>query len=110
MKDNPKLLSLLGMCRKAGKLSCGRAAAISSIRRKKARLCLLCRDASERLKKEARREADFAGGNVPVRELYSTMDEFSLATGLERAVIAVNDENFAKRALELLDAAEEVNL
>lgn len=32
MADDPKLLSLLGMCRRAGKLSCGHDGAIGSVR------------------------------------------------------------------------------
>lgn len=103
MTDNPKLLSLLGMCRKAGKLSCGHDAAIGSVRSKSARLCLLSSDASERLRKETEREASFGGREIPVRTLFYTMEEIGKSAGLKSAVVTVNDEGFAKTMLGLLD-------
>ena len=109
MTDNPKLLSLLGMCRKAKKLSCGHDAAIGSIRSRSARLCLLSSDSSQRLRKEIEREAAFDGRNIPVSMLASTADEIGWATGLKSAVLTVNDEGFAKTLLSLLNTGE-VNL
>lgn len=112
MTDNPKLLSLLGMCRRAGRLSCGHYAAIGSVRSKSAKLCLLSSDASQRLRNEIEREADFEGRAIPVRHLLSTMDEIGKATGLKSAVVTVNDEGFAKSMLGLLNenTPGEVNL
>ncbi len=110
MTDNPKLLSLLGMCRRAGKLSCGHDAAIGSIRSKSAKLCLLSSDSSQRLRKEIEREAVFEGRNIPVGTLFSTIDEIGWATGLKSAVLTVNDEGFAKTMLSLLNTTGEVNL
>ncbi len=110
MTDNPKLLSLLGMCRRARMLSCGHDAAIGSLRSKSAKLCLLSSDASERLRKEIEREANFDGREIPVRELYSDMNEIGRATGLKSAVVTVNDEGFAKSMLGLLNTEGEVNL
>ena len=108
MTDNPKLLSLLGMCRRAGRLSCGHDAAIGSVRSKSAKLCLLSSDASQRLRNEIEREADFEGRAIPVRHLLSTMDEIGKATGLKSAVVTVNDEGFAKSMLGLLNTTGEV--
>lgn len=110
MKDNPKLLSLLGMCRRAGRLSCGHDAAIGSVRSKSAKLCLLSSDSSQRLRKETEREAAFDGRDIPVRVLFSTIEEIGKATGLKSAVVTVNDEGFAKTMLGLLDTTGEVNL
>ena len=110
MTDNPKLLSLLGMCRRAKKLSCGHDAAIGSIRSKSAKLCLLSSDSSQRLRKETEREAVFEGRDIPVRMLASTADEIGWATGLRSAVLTVNDEGFAKTMLSLLTTTGEVNL
>ena len=110
MTDNPKLLSLLGMCRKAKKLSCGHDAAVGSIRSRSAKLCLLSSDSSQRLRKEIEREAVFDGRNIPVAMLASTADEIGWATGLKSAVLTVNDEGFAKTMLGLLITTGEVNL
>ena len=108
MTDNPKLLSLLGMCRRAGKLSCGHDGAIGSVRGKSAKLCLLSSDSSERLRKEIEREANFEGRNIPVVVLLSTMEDIRKATGLKSAVLSVNDEGFAKTMLGLLNTQGEV--
>ena len=108
MNDNPKLLSLLGMCRRAGKLSCGHDGAIGSVRGKSAKLCLLSSDSSERLRKEIEREANFEDRNIPVIILFSTMEDIRRATGLKSAVLSVNDEGFAKTMLGLLNTTGEV--
>ena len=111
MSDNPKLLSLLGMCRRAGRLSCGHDAAIGSVRSKSAKLCLLSSDSSQRLRKEIEREASFEGRDIPVKLMLSTMEEIGKATGLKSAVVSVNDEGFAKIMLGLLNNTPgEVNL
>lgn len=111
MSDNPKLLSLLGMCRRAGRLSCGHDAAIGSVRSKSAKLCLLSSDSSQRLRKEIEREASFEGRGIPVKLMLSTMEEIGKATGLKSAVVSVNDEGFAKTMLGLLNNTPgEVNL
>ena len=109
MTDNPKFLSLLGMCRRAGKLSCGHDGAIGSVRGKSAKLCLLSSDSSERLRKEIEREANFEDRNIPVIILFSTMEDIRRATGLKSAVLSVNDEGFAKTMLGLLNTTGEVN-
>ncbi len=109
MKDNPKFLSLLGMCRRAGKLSCGHDSTIGSVRSKTAKLCLLSSDSSVRLRQELEREAGFEGRNIPVKILFSTMEEIGRATGLKSAVLSVNDEGFAKTMLALLNTTGEVN-
>ena len=108
MTDNPKFLSLLGMCRRAGKLSCGHDGAIGSVRGKSAKLCLLSSDSSERLRKEIERDANFEDRNIPVIILFSTMEDIRRATGLKSAVLSVNDEGFAKTMLGLLNTTGEV--
>ena len=108
MADEQKLLSLLGMCRKAGKLSCGHDGAISSVRSGIARLCLLSSDSSQRLRRETIREAEFDGRNIPTAVLLSTMEDIRHATGLKSAVLSVNDEGFAKSMLRLLNTIGEV--
>lgn len=107
--DNPKVLSLLGMSRRAGKLMCGHDGAVGAIRSNVAKLCLLSSDSSERLRKEIERESVYDGRNIPVVTLESDMYEIGHATGLKSAVLAVNDEGFAKAMLKLLETEVEVN-
>ena len=107
--DNPRLLSLLGMCRRANKLCCGHDSAVGAIRNKNAKLCLLSSDSSERLRNEIERETEFSGSIIPAAVLESDMHEIGKATGLKSAVLTVNDEGFANAILELLKTEEEVN-
>ena len=84
-------LNLLGLCRRAGKLSAGHDAVKISLRKKNAKLVIIAADASDRLRDEIERLAD----GVPVLSVSETIDELSLLTGRKAAVMTVDDENFA---------------
>ena len=107
--DEKKLLSLLGLCRKAGRLQCGHDSCIEAIRKKNAELCLLSSDSSERLKNEIEKEISYTKKKIPVRPVNSDMVEIGRAVGLKSAVLTVSDEGFAKALLKLTDTEEEVN-
>lgn len=93
---NDKFLNLLGMARKSGKLSLGHDAAISSIVKNKAKLCIISFEGSERLKKEMAHACSFEGKNIPVLiTKYETLT-LSKAIGSKAAVMTVDDEGFAK--------------
>lgn len=107
MTDEKSLLSLLGMCRKAGKLSCGHDAAMGSIKTGKASLCILSCDASERLRAECARELEMAESKIPVITLTASMDEIGHATGLRSAVLTVNESGFAGSMLRIYGQSRE---
>ncbi|MCL2508937.1 MAG: 50S ribosomal protein L7ae [Oscillospiraceae bacterium] len=98
---NDRLLSMLGLCRKAGKLGWGHDACLGDIKHGRARACLLMSDASDRLKREFGRAASSGGGTVPVLQTAYTMDMIKGATGYRAGVLTVNDEGFAKKIAEL---------
>jgi len=98
--DNGQLLSLLGLCRAASLASFGHGAAKSSLRDKKARLCLLCGDASPRLLEEFEYLAETA--NVPLRKIAATSLDIKHATQYKAAVLTVNDRGFADKIASLL--------
>lgn len=92
---NDKFLNLLGMARRSGKLSLGHDAAISSIVKNKAKLCVISSEGSDRLKREMSHVCSFEGKNIPVLiTKYETL-ELSKAIGSKAAVITVDDEGFA---------------
>ena len=95
-----KLLSLLGLARKANLASFGHDAAKASLRERRAKLCLLCEDASPRLKEEFRTLAEMA--NRPMHELNVTSLDIKQATQYKAAVLTVNDRGFADRIAKLL--------
>ena len=96
-----KLLSLLGMCRRAGRLQWGHDACLESVKREKAKLCFFAADASERLQREFRFAAERAGGVMPILYTSYTMQQIKDATGYYAGVLSTEDEGFARRLLQL---------
>jgi ribosomal protein L7Ae-like RNA K-turn-binding protein len=88
-----KLLSLLGICRKANKLSFGFEASAEAIAAKKAALVVLAADISPKTAKEARFLA--SGSNTEVIEIDATIDGLSQKTGRRAGVLAVTDIGLA---------------
>lgn len=92
---NDKFLSLLGMARRSGNLCLGHDAAVSSVVKNKAQLCIISEEGSERLKKEMKHACSFEGKNIPVIIVNYEITELSKAIGSKAAVITVTDEGFA---------------
>lgn len=87
-------LNLLGLCRKAGKLSLGHDACKLAVNSGKAKLCIVCSDASDRLRDEI-------SGMTQSRNVKTVFSEYSMldikqSTGFKAAVLTVDDEGFAK--------------
>ena len=100
---NDRFLSMLGLCKKAGRLSGGHDAAFESIAKNKAYACFLCADASDRLKEEFKRTASFDGRNVPCIEIENTKNDIWYAAKIRAAVFTVNDAGFAQKLITLLE-------
>ncbi len=100
---NEKIFPLLGFARKANKLSLGHDAAISAVVKNSAKLCILCADASDRLKKEFAHACSFDNKNIEIALLDCSMTDISKAVGSKCAVLSVNDEGFANAIKKLLD-------
>lgn len=97
---NDKVLNLLGIARRAGKISIGHDASVTDIKGKKAALCLLSANASERLKDEMSHLCQSFKSAIIISS-YS-MEELGIALGSKSiAVLTVNDEGFSKRIIEL---------
>lgn len=94
-----KILSLLGLARRAAKLSIGLNETVSSAKIGKARLIIYASDVSDKTAKEARFAAQ--KGGIPYAELDCTIDEMSFAIGIKAGVISVNDRGFAQKLASL---------
>ena len=97
---NDKVLNLLGLARRAGKLSIGHDAGVGDLKSGKARLCIISADASQRLKDEINGLCK----RLDTKAILSayTMQELGISIGSKSiAVLTVNDEGFAKRIIEL---------
>ena len=93
---NDKFLSLLGMARRSGKLCPGHDAAISSIVKNQAKICVVSVEGSERLKKEMEHACSFEGKNIPLLIVEYSITQLSQAIGSKAAVMTVTDEGFGK--------------
>ena len=98
--SNNQLLSLLGLCRAAHLCSFGHDAAKASLRARKARLCLLCTDASPRLA----REFEFLTGEakIALRKIPFTSLDIKQATQFKAAVVTIDDKGFADKIAQIL--------
>ncbi|MGN0448125.1 MAG: L7Ae/L30e/S12e/Gadd45 family ribosomal protein [Acutalibacteraceae bacterium] len=106
---NDKFLSLLGMARKSGRLSLGHDAAISSVVKNQAKLCIISLEGSDRLKREMAHACNYGGKNIEILNVkYDTLT-LSKAIGSKAAVITVNDEGFAKVLKEKYEAENTID-
>lgn len=91
---NDKILSMTGMAKRAGKVSAGGFLCGQSVKNGGAELVIIAKDASENTVKQIKNSCLHYG--VPFIE-YSDMEALGKCIGTEaRAVISVNDKNFAK--------------
>lgn len=95
---NDRVLGLLGIARRAGRLSLGHDAAKGAVLRGRARLCLLSSDASERLEREFTRMTQ-EKKSVPLKRVRYTMEQFHRAIGVRTGVLTVDDDGFAEKLL-----------
>ncbi|MCI6400601.1 MAG: ribosomal L7Ae/L30e/S12e/Gadd45 family protein [Oscillospiraceae bacterium] len=93
-----RALGLLGIARRAGRLSLGHDAAKGAVLAGKARLCLISADASERLEREFTRMTQ-GKKTIPLRRVRYTMEEFHRAIGARTGVLTVDDGGFAEKLL-----------
>lgn len=102
IKNN--IYGLLGLARRAGKISFGTESSKDVIIKQKAKLVIIANDCSDRTKKNFEMECEKA--KVEVR-IYGTIEELSKSIGQEnKAVIAIIDKNFAKELLKKIDGGE----
>ena len=91
MKD--RVLAMIGLATKAGKAASGEFAVMGAIRKGRARLVILARDASDASKKTFTSKAAFY--KVPLLE-YGTKESLGRCCGKEeRASVMITDQGFA---------------
>ena len=93
-----KLVSVLGIARRAGKLLIGRDAVMASAKKGAARLVLLTNDASPRHVKELN-GINYKG---EIRQISLTMDETDFYLGKRSCIFALEDDNFIKAIQKLI--------
>ena len=101
-----KYISMLGMARRAGRLSMGHDTALGSLREHKAQLIIFARDISPRLIEEFTVARDKYNNELEMLQIDESIDELYRALGYKAGVIAVNDSNFSVRLIELIKQEE----
>ena len=102
---NNKILTLLGFCSKAGKMSCGMDMTVESLKRGKASLVVAANDVSAKSLKEITFNADKNETKVLVLS-WCDMQTLSHAIGRKCGILSVNDKGFAEA---MVDASQQNN-
>lgn len=96
---NEKILSFLGLARRAGRLSLGFDPAVDSMIHGKSKLLLLCNDLSERSRNKILKIVERT--KTETISLNISMNEVGMAIGKTSGIISVDDEGFAKKLVML---------
>ncbi len=99
--QSDKILSMLGLCRRAGKLQMGHDMVAKSLYENKAHLVVFSADASQRLKNELKVTAEKGDSKAHFVTCSYSMNDFHYALGYKAGVLSVTDENFAVKLEEL---------
>ena len=102
---NDKILSLLGLCRRAGKVSLGRDAVIDAVEKRTSKLVIMASDISPHTQKDILRACH--AKSVKSFTLNRTKDELSHGLGKFCGVISVNDGGFANKLAQLISEETE---
>ena len=97
---NKQLLSLLGLMRRAGKLSLGFDAAAESAESGESCMILTTADISPKTLKELNYKINHKTDVVPIA---CTQDELGGAIGKSVKIISINDKGFAQKAKLLME-------
>lgn len=92
---NDRLLSFLGLCRRAKKLVIGAEVTVQSVEQGRSLLVLYASDASKNSLKPVLKAAEEHG--VPAKRVERSKDELSAALGRLCAVLSVEDKGFADK-------------
>lgn len=105
---NDRILSLLGLCRRAGKLVIGADPCIDSMAKSKAKLILYANDFSQNSLKPVLLQAhkQTHKQNVRVLEVNRTKDEISFSLGKLCGVLSVEDKGFADKLAMLIEGEQ----
>jgi len=99
--NEQKILSMLGLATKAGKIITGEDGCLNAIRSGKARLVLLATDASQNTQKKFTDKTTYY--KTPLVSIFSK-DQMAMAIGKQnRVTLVLTDEGFAKSIQKLID-------
>ena len=106
--NDDKMLSMLGLCRRAGKLNAGYDLCVDKIKQGQARLALVASDISEKTYKNLCYEA--AHMQIPVRRIKHDREVLGKACGIKAGIVVITDEGFTKAIVDMDDRMDEGGL
>ncbi len=96
----PRLASMIGLCRRAGRLGCGTDTVTGALKTGEVCLVLLCTDSSARTQKTVRDKCAYYG--VPLIEIPLRREALGAAVGkAPLSAVCVQDPNFANAIMAL---------
>ncbi len=93
MKDSKKILSLLGLAMRAGKITLGEDAVIKTIKKGKAKIVFVAKDVGESTKKKINDKCK--SYNVKMVQIFTSEEQSQAIGKMNRVLIGVVDEGFA---------------
>ena len=100
--NSKKYISMLGMARRAGRLSMGHDMALGSVKGNRAQLVIFASDISPRLISEFERAASDSKTKPPCIQIDETIDDIHRLLGYKAGVLTVDNINFSTRITELI--------
>lgn len=98
---NDRVLSLLGLIRRAGMLTFGYDTVLKSLKEGKTELIILAGDISEHTSNDILKAAKDSG--IKCIKTEYTKDDIAGAIGKYSAVLGISDEGFSKKLVSLLE-------
>ena len=103
---NNRVCGLLGLARRAGKISFGTEACMQDIQKNKIKVLIIATDAAERTKMSFNKICN--SKKIPIFEILN-IDEISSAIGQSnKAVIGIRDVNFSKEIIKIINGGEAI--
>ena len=103
---NNKICGLLGLARRAGKLSFGTESCIQEIEKNKIKLIIIAINAAERTKMNFKNICN--NKKIPIFAILN-IDEISKAIGQSnKAVVGIKDINFSKEIIKIINGGEAI--
>ncbi|MBR0412124.1 MAG: ribosomal L7Ae/L30e/S12e/Gadd45 family protein [Eubacterium sp.] len=100
--NSKKYISMLGMARRAGRLSMGHDMALGAVKGGKAKLVVFASDISPRLVNEFERACKDGKSPIPCIQIEETINDLHRFLGYKAGVLTVDDINFSTRIYELI--------
>lgn len=106
MNNQNRVLGLMGIATKAGKISFGTEAVKGAVLNKKAKLVIVAENASDRLKKECIQLCEKC--KIPIAT-FCTIEQISQAIGKQnKAVICIRDKNLSEEIYKIICGGEAI--